>query len=106
MDPSVWTTAQKSAIVCGHTDPLGPRKAAMIKLEPITNLYLWIKTIHIIGAATLLGTGFGSAFFKLRGDRTGNIPAIAFSSNTVVLADKIFTAPAVVLQLVTGLGMV
>jgi uncharacterized membrane protein len=78
----------------------------MIELESITNGYFWIKTFHVIGAAVLLGTGFGNAFFKLWADRTGDVHAIAFTSKTVVLVDRIFTAPAVVLQLVTGLAMV
>ncbi len=78
----------------------------MIELGSITNLYLWIKTFHVISAAVLLGTGFGSAFVKLRVDRVGDLPAIVFASKTVVLVDWIFTAPAVVLQLATGLAMV
>ena len=78
----------------------------MIEIASITNSYLWIKTFHVIGAAVLLGTGFGSAFFKLWADRTGDIKSIAFTSKTVVLVDWIFTAPAVVLQVVTGLLMI
>ena len=78
----------------------------MIEMASISNPYLWIKTFHVIGAAVLLGTGFGSAFFKLWADRNGDIKSIAFTSRTVVLVDWIFTAPAVVLQLVTGLLMV
>lgn len=78
----------------------------MIELDSITNPYLWIKTFHVISAAVLLGTGFGSAFFKLRVDRVGDLPSIVFASKTVVLVDWIFTAPAVVIQFVTGLAMV
>ena len=78
----------------------------MIEMASITNSYLWIKTFHVIGAAVLLGTGFGSAFFKLWADRTGDVKSIAFTSKTVVLVDWFFTAPAVVLQVVTGLLMI
>jgi uncharacterized membrane protein len=63
---------------------MGVGAAAMIESESITNLYSWIKTFHVIGAAVLLGTGVGSAFFKLRGDRTGDLSAIVFASKTVV----------------------
>ena len=73
----------------------------MIELGAITNLYTWMKTIHIISACILLGMGFGSAFFKLQVDRSGNLPAMIFASNTVVLVDWIFTTPAVFVQLVT-----
>ncbi len=78
----------------------------MIEIESVTNPYLWIKTFHVITATILLGMGFGSAFFKLQVDRTGDLSAIVFASKTVVVLDWIFTAPAIVLQLVTGLMMV
>lgn len=78
----------------------------MIELASITNVYLWIKTLHVIGAAILVGMGFGSAFFKLQMDRSGDPSTIVFVSKTVVLVDWIFTAPAVVLQLASGLAMV
>ncbi|MDH4185677.1 MAG: DUF2269 domain-containing protein [Nitrospira sp.] len=78
----------------------------MIDLESISSLYLWVKTFHVIGAAVLLGVGFGSAFFKWQIDRTGTLPAIVSSSRTVVVVDKIFTLPAIGLQLATGITMV
>ncbi len=51
----------------------------------------------------LAGTGAGIAFFMLMVSRSGNVAAIAVTARLVVLADWIFTAPAVVVQLVTGL---
>jgi len=78
----------------------------MIDVASITNVYSWIKTAHIISATILLGMGFGSAFFKLQVDRSGNLDAIVFASKTVVRLDWLFTAPAVVVQLGTGLAMV
>ena len=85
---------------------MGSCEAPVIEMTSITNPYLWIKTFHVIGAAVLLGTGFGSAFFKLWADRTSEVNTIAFTSKTVVLVDWIFTTPAVIVQLVTGLMMV
>ena len=35
------------------------------------SLYLLVKTLHIIGATVLLGTGAGIAFFMLMAHRTG-----------------------------------
>jgi uncharacterized membrane protein len=67
--------------------------------------YLALKTLHIVSAALLFGTGFGSAFYKYCADRSGDLRAIVFASKTVVLADWIFTAPAVVIQPLTGLLM-
>ena len=78
----------------------------MIELSSITSVYLWIKTVHIISATILLGMGFGSAFFKLQVDRSGDVGAIVFASKTVVRLDWLFTAPSVLIQLASGLAMV
>jgi uncharacterized membrane protein len=64
--------------------------------------YLTLKTLHILSATILIGTGAGIAFFMFMAARSKNIPAIYFTSKHVVLADWIFTTPAVVTQLVTG----
>src|SRR4051812_50006127 len=65
-------------------------------------LYWSLKYLHIIGAAVLLGTGAGIAFFMLLGHRTGKPAIIAAVARIVVLADFVFTATAVVAQPVTG----
>ena len=65
--------------------------------------YFLLKTIHIASAAVLFGTGLGIAFFKWITDRTGNVGAIRVVSEKVVLADWLFTLPAIVVQLLTGL---
>jgi uncharacterized membrane protein len=64
--------------------------------------YLLLKAIHIISAAVLFGTGLGIAFFMWRADRSGDVAAIAATARQVVLADWLFTAPAVIVQPVTG----
>lgn len=48
------------------------------------------------------GTGAGIAFFMLMASRSNNVQAIYVTAQHVVLADWIFTMPAVVIQLVTG----
>jgi uncharacterized membrane protein len=68
--------------------------------------YLWLKVLHILSATVLFGTGFGIAFFKWITDRSGNVAAIRVVSERVVLADWLFTTPAVVLQAVTGVMLV
>jgi len=65
--------------------------------------YLLLKFAHVIGAAVLLGTGAGIAFFMLMANRTGNAATIAATARIVVIADLVFTATAVVAQPVTGL---
>ncbi|TWH27487.1 MULTISPECIES: DUF2269 domain-containing protein [unclassified Aminobacter] len=69
-------------------------------------LYFFLKFLHIIGAAVLLGTGAGIAFFMLVAHRTGNPPVIAGVARIVVIADFLFTATAVVVQPITGLLLV
>lgn len=58
--------------------------------------------VHVIGAAVLLGTGAGIAFFMLMAHRTGDAKVIAAVARIVVVADFLFTASAVVVQPVTG----
>lgn len=61
-----------------------------------------VRWLHIIGAAVLLGTGAGIAFFMVAAHATRDPRLIAHTAGTVVLADAIFTAIAVVAQPVTG----
>jgi uncharacterized membrane protein len=65
-------------------------------------LYLVLKYLHIIGAAVLLGTGTGIAFFMLAAHLEGKPIVIAGVARIVVIADFIFTATAVVAQPITG----
>lgn len=61
-----------------------------------------VRWLHVIGAAILLGTGAGIAFFMVMARRTGRPDLIAHVAATVVVADLLFTATAVVVQPVTG----
>ncbi len=65
--------------------------------------WLLLKYLHVIGAAVLLGTGAGIAFFMLMAHRTGDSVIVAATARIVVVADYLFTATAVVAQPVTGL---
>jgi len=65
----------------------------------------WIDLLrwtHIIGATVLLGTGAGIAFFMVMAHRTKDAMIVAHTASTVVIADWIFTASAVVAQPVSG----
>lgn len=67
---------------------------------------VWVELLrwtHVIGAAVLLGTGAGIAFFMLLAHRTSNPAIIAHVAGTVVIADALFTATAVVVQPITGI---
>ncbi|MEQ1780964.1 MAG: DUF2269 domain-containing protein [Hyphomonadaceae bacterium] len=61
-----------------------------------------LRWAHIIGACVLLGTGAGIAFFMVMAQRTRDTRIIAHVAGTVVIADWLFTATAVVLQPITG----
>jgi len=61
-----------------------------------------LKWIHIIGAAVLLGTGAGIAFFMFMANRTKNAALVAHTASIVVIADVVFTTTAVIIQPITG----
>jgi uncharacterized membrane protein len=65
-------------------------------------LYISLKFIHIISSTLLFGTGLGSAFYLWRANQSGNIQALHFATKNVVLADWLFTTPAVIIQPITG----
>jgi uncharacterized membrane protein len=69
-------------------------------------LYFTLKYVHVIGAAVLLGTGAGIAFFMLMAQLRGDPHVIAGVARIVVLADFVFTATAVLVQPVTGVLLV
>ena len=64
--------------------------------------YFILKYLHVVGAAVLLGTGAGIAFFMLMAHLTGRPALVAGVARIVVIADFVFTATAVVAQPVTG----
>lgn len=67
--------------------------------------YLWIKLLHILSATVLFGTGIGTAFFMLRAHLSNNEEAMVVTTRNVVMADWLFTTPAVVIQLLSGLWL-
>ena len=63
---------------------------------------LVLRWLHILGSTVLIGTGAGIAFFMLMAHRTGDPRHIAQTASTVVTADWLFTATAVIAQPITG----
>jgi uncharacterized membrane protein len=70
------------------------------------NAYLLVKTVHVITATVLFGTGLGIAFFMFRSRFTDSLQEKFFAVRTTVLADCLFTAPAAVLQPATGAWLI
>lgn len=67
--------------------------------------YLWVKWIHILASTLLFGTGMGIAFFMWMAHLRGDVRVIAAMARVVVIADACFTAPAVAVQLGTGIWL-
>lgn len=66
------------------------------------SLYLAVKLLHILSSTILFGTGIGTAFFMVRGYLSR---AMANTVPSVVLADWLFTTPAMIIQLVSGIWL-
>jgi uncharacterized membrane protein len=64
--------------------------------------YLIVKWLHILSSTVLFGTGLGSAFYMFFASRTGDARVVAKVVGLVVIADFIFTTPAIVVQPLTG----
>jgi uncharacterized membrane protein len=65
--------------------------------------YVVVKWIHILSSTVLFGTGLGSAFYLFTANRAGDVANIYFATRQVVIADWLFTSPAIVVQFATGL---
>ena len=75
----------------------------------MNSTFLIWKTVHVLSAAVLLGTGLGIAFFcwfgyriALRTDEIGTLRTVL---RLTVIADACLTAPAVVIQAVSGVAL-
>ncbi|MGQ3887486.1 DUF2269 family protein [Legionella sp. CNM-1927-20] len=70
------------------------------------NTYLFVKTLHIISSTVLFGTGIGIAFFMFRLKFTNNLYEKYYAVRNTVLADFLFTTPAVIVQPLTGIWLI
>lgn len=72
--------------------------------------YAFWKLIHLLSASVLFGTGIGIAFFAWFGYRramaSGEIEGLRAVLQLTVLGDSMFTAPAVAIQLVSGVVLI
>ncbi len=69
-------------------------------------LYFVVKTLHVLSATVLFGTGAGIAFFMLQGYLSG-VPALRrFAARATVRADFLFTLPAVIVQPLSGAWLI
>ena len=68
--------------------------------------YLTVKTLHILSATVLFGTGLGIAFFFWMGGRSGDDRAAYFAARATVIADLVFTTTAGIVQPLTGAWLI
>ena len=68
--------------------------------------YTLIKTLHILSSTVLFGTGIGIAFFMFRSMATDNLQEKFYAAKNTVLADCLFTLPAVIIQPLSGIALI
>lgn len=66
------------------------------------DVFLLVKTLHIISATIIFGTGIDIASLMLFGQASPDPRARLFAARTVVRMDMIFTLPAVIVQPLSG----
>jgi uncharacterized membrane protein len=74
----------------------------MILINGTMEYYALVKCLHVLSATILFGTGVGSAFYMFMANRGRRVADIHWAVRHVVLADWIFTTPAVIFQLFSG----
>lgn len=68
----------------------------------MSNTYLWLKTLHVLGVMLFLGNIIVTGWWKNMADLTKNPQIIAFAQRQVTLTDFIFTAGGVAILLIAG----
>ena len=70
------------------------------------DFYFLVKTLHIVSATILFGTGIGIANFMFLGHRSGVPQERAFAARMTVKADFLFTLPSAIIQPLSGAYLV
>jgi uncharacterized membrane protein len=68
--------------------------------------FVFLKSLHILSATVLFGTGLGTAVHFWMTHRTGDVSAIAIAAANTVRADWWFTLTSGILQPLTGAGLI
>jgi len=69
----------------------------------MTNTYLLLKSLHILGVVIFLGNIIITGWWKTMADRTKLSMVVAYAQRQVTLTDIIFTAGGVLLIFITGI---
>lgn len=68
--------------------------------------YVTVKWLHILASTFLFGTGIGTAFYMVCATISREPRVVFVVARYVVIADWLFTAPAVLVQPITGFYLV
>ncbi len=69
-------------------------------------MFEWIKIIHIISSAVLLGAGAGNVFYFWFANRQSDIQLIANAAKQVVFVGLMLTGVSGIIQFMTGLLLI
>lgn len=69
-------------------------------------LILLVKALHVLSATIFFGAGLMSAFWKFRGDTSGDLRVVSWAQRQVVFADWVFTVPSGLISPATGAYLV
>ena len=72
----------------------------------VLDVYLLLKTVHVISATILFGSGMAIAFFFLKGLRSADVGAAYFAARTTAIADMLFTLTAGIVQPLSGFALI
>jgi uncharacterized membrane protein len=72
----------------------------------VMDTYLLVKTLHIISATIVFGTGIGIANFMLLGHFSRDPAVRSLATRMTVRADFLFTLPAVIVQPLSGAWLI
>ena len=70
------------------------------------DFYFLVKTLHIVSATILFGTGIGIANFMFFGQRSDSAQERAYAARMTVKADLLFTLPSVIVQPASGAWLI
>ncbi|MBL7864585.1 MAG: DUF2269 family protein [Cyclobacteriaceae bacterium] len=66
--------------------------------------YTLFKLIHILAVIVFMGNIFTGLFWMYRANRTSNLNIIHHTMKNIILSDKYFTIPGVIIILIGGFG--
>ena len=67
-------------------------------------MYLWLKLLHLFAVIVFVGNITVGVLWKTIADRSRDAAIAAYTMSGIILADRVFTIPAIILLLIAGIG--